>query len=474
MNSPMVHWHEGMFVRPQHFQAAQRYWTRQFVDSAKWDHHHNWGLRSVDLDLEALANFRCVVRSLEARLRDGTLVVVSPHDPLPDMPLRGAFERQGTVTVYVGVPAFNMARPNAATAANGTARFVVETHDLADENTGLNIQSISLRTLGVKLLLSTQSLAGFEVVPVARLEKSSRAEAAPQVDKKYIPPVLACDAWKPLGVDILQAIYERVGKKVELLAGQVLERGLGFDSSSQGDAVTFNQLRELNQAYTTLGVLAFAQGIHPYVAYAELCRLVGQLAIFGPLRRPPELPVYDHDDLAKCFPPLKSHIDALLDVVVEPEYRERAFIGAGFRMQAPLEPAWMESSWRLFLGVRSPLPTDELVRLLTKAGGLDMKIGSSDRVDTIYTQGGAGLRFAHSPQPPQALPMPPGQAYFQVLREANDAEWQHVKARLSIAIRLNENLITGNIDGQRLLTIKHGGQAVPLRFTLYVLGAEKK
>jgi type VI secretion system protein ImpJ len=161
-----------------------------------------------------------------------------------------------------------------------------------------------------------------------------------------------------------------------------------------------------------------------------------------------------------------------LDIFVEPEYQERAFVGAGMRMQVSLEPAWLEASWHLYLGVRSPLERDECVGLLTKAGQLDMKIGSSDRVDTIYRQGAAGLRFAHNPHPPRALPMPPGQAYFQVLREASDAEWQQVRKSLTLAIRLNENLIAGNIEGQRTLTIRHGGQTIPLQFTLYVLSGE--
>ncbi len=34
---------------------------------------------------------------------------------------------------------------------------------------------------------------------------------------------------------------------------------------------------------------------------------------------------------------------------------------------------------------------------------------------------------------------------------------------------MNENLIGGNIEGQRVLNIRHGGHTVPLQFTLYVL-----
>jgi type VI secretion system protein ImpJ len=469
MSSPTVHWHEGMFLRPHHFQTAQRHWSHLVQRNASWDHHYNWGVRAFELDIDSLNNYRCVIRSLELRLRDGTLVVASEHEPISPIDLRAAFAQSNKVTVYLGLPSFHLGRPNAANGPAGDARFVVDTSELEDENSGGNPQSIPVRRLNLKLLLSTQSLVGYEVVPLARLEKSARAEATPQLDETYFPPLLACDAWRPLGTGILQAIHERIGKKIDLLADQVESRGITFESSSQGDALTFNQLRELNQAYTALGTLVYAQGIHLLQAYGEICRLLGQLAIFGKEHRPPDLPAYDHDDLARCFLQARQLIDSLLDSFVEPEYNERAFVGAGLRMLAALEPAWIDPSWRIYVAVRSALDTDECVQLLTKAGKLDMKIGSSNRVDDIYRQGAAGLRFTHVPHPPRALPAPAGQVYFQIHGEATDPEWQHVQKNLSLAIRVNENLVAGDIQGQQVLTIKHGGRDLRLRFSLFLL-----
>jgi type VI secretion system protein ImpJ len=48
-----------------------------------------------------------------------------------------------------------------------------------------------------------------------------------------------------------------------------------------------------------------------------------------------------------------------------------------------------------------------------------------------------------------------------------------VQRSLTLAIRLNENRIAGNIQGQRILTIKTGGQTTTLQFTLYVVPGEK-
>jgi type VI secretion system protein ImpJ len=468
-----VHWHEGMFLRPHHFQTAQRYLDDLASRGDRWTQHYCWGLRAVELDVDALANYRVVVRSLQARLRDGTLVAVPEDGLLSPIELKEAFERASSLTVYLAVPVIHLGRANVGSGGNGEgARYLLNTQELEDENTGVNPQPVQVRLLNVKLLLSTQDQSGYEVLPIARVEKSPRAEAVPQLDETYIPPLLACDAWRPLAAGILQNLHDRIGRKIDLVSDQVVSRGVNFDSHGQGDVLLFAQLRALNEAFCVLGVLGYAQGTHPLTAYLELSRLVGQLAIFGDTRRPPELPRYDHDDLGGCFYRLKQYIDALLNILVEPEYKERPFIGAGLRMQVALEPAWMESVWHMFLGVQSPLDPEECIRLLTRPGQLDMKVGSSDRVDTLFRLGQAGLRFTHSPRPPRALPALPGQIYFQVSRDSPGGEWQHVQRSLTLAIRLNESLIAGNIQGQRILTIKTGGQTTTLQFTLYVVAQQ--
>jgi type VI secretion system protein ImpJ len=472
MTARAVHWHEGMFMRPHHFQAMQRHEYQQYHNDQKWTQHYNWGLRAIDLDFDALANFRFVVNSLKARLRDGTLVSIPEDGLLPPLDLKPAFENKADVTVFLGVPTLNLGKANVADNGNAEGtRYVLDTQELEDENTGVNPQPVVVRLLNLKLLLASDDHTGFEVLPIGRVVKSGRAEATPELDKAYIPPVLGTDAWKPLDSDIMRAIADRIGKKIEVLAGQVVSRAITFDSHGQGDPMIFAQLRQLNGAYALLQVLAHAQGIHPLHAYLELCRLVGELSIFDAARRAPDLPRYDHDDLGGCFWRVKQLIDALLDNLLEPEYKERPFIGAGLRMQVSLEMAWVES-WQMFIGVQGSSDPEETIRLLTVPGLLDMKIGSSERVDTIFRLGQAGLRFEHCLRPPRALPVHPGLVFFQVSRDSRQNEWQNVQKSLTLALRLNENRIVGNIQGQRVLTAKIGSQTYTLQFTLYVTPQE--
>lgn len=471
MPSGEVHWYEGMFLRPHHFLTEHRRMIRLMQLDGKWDVYHNWGLRAIALNTEALGNFRFSISSLKARLRDGTLVEVPEDGPLADLDLKPAFESNRMVTVYLGMPMFKSGQPNVAPERPGEGmRYYSKSLQLEDENVGVNPQPIAIRRLNLRLLLSTEDLAGYDALPIARIEKSERAEGTPQLDLSYIPPVLVCDAWRELAVGILQSIYDRIGRKIEKLAGQAVSRGLSLDSIAPGDALIFAQLRELNEAYATLTNIAFLEGVHPLVAYQELCRLVGQLAVFSPTRRPPAIPRYDHDDLGGCFFRLKSYLDDLLSIVPEPDYQERAFIGNGLRMQVSLERSWLEQNAHLYIGVRSPLEPDACVELLG-ARGIDMKVGSSDRVESIYRMGDVGLKFSHVPGPslPQALPRDKGLTYFEINREQQQSEWQYVERSLTLAIRFNESRVVGNIDGQELINLRLTSE-MPFRFALFLMG----
>ncbi len=468
MTAREVHWHEGMFLRPHQLQAAQRHADQLLHTSSTWDQHYNWGLRGIDIEADALANHRFVVRSLKARLRDGTLVSVPEDGVLPVLELKPVLSGDSTLTIFLGVPVVHLGRANVAgPRVTEGGRYLVDTQDLEDENTGLNPQPIEVRRLNLQLLLSTQDHAGYEVLPLACFEKSAGADATPKLHLPYIPPVVACDAWAPLLGDVLHSIYDRVGRKIDILADMVLSRGISLETQSQGDALIVNHLRVLNEAYALLNILAFARGVHPLTAYYELCRLVGQLSFFGVTRRPPDLPRYDHDNLGGCFYAVKKQIDSLLYDIKEPDYKSRPFEGAAKRMQVALEASWLEAQWQMFVGVKTPVKPEECVAMLTK-GQLDMKIGSSERVDRIFQMGAAGLKFTHTPTPPRALPSIAGMNYFQVSRDSD--EWQNVRQSLTLAIRLNELKIAGNIQGQRTLTItKSDGQPTTMEFTLFVV-----
>jgi type VI secretion system protein ImpJ len=100
-----------------------------------------------------------------------------------------------------------------------------------------------------------------------------------------------------------------------------------------------------------------------------------------------------------------------------------------------------------------------------------MKVGSSDRIEKIFALGDIGLRLVHVPDPrlPQALPREQGLTYFQINREQQQSEWQHVERSLTLAIRFNETKIIGNIDRQEVVNLRLATD-MRFRFSLFLLG----
>src|SRR5690606_13076907 len=249
-----------------------------------------------------------------------------------------------------------------------------------DENRTSSDQEVQFRELNVRILVSSQDLSGYELLPIAQIKRAGEGEAAPQLDEGYIPPLLSIDAWSGLQRGFVRAIYDIIGQKIEVLSQQVINRGISRDTREPGDADRIDLLDKLNEAYGTLAVLAFAQGVHPLVAYTELCRILGKLSIFDRERRTSDIPPYDHEDLVRIFTFVKRRIEEIIRSVRDYEYQQRYFVGVGMGMQVSLEPHWFNSNWQWFIGVKKGDLSERECRELLSSSQLDWKFGSSRQV----------------------------------------------------------------------------------------------
>jgi type VI secretion system protein ImpJ len=484
MRNLPVHWSEGMFLRPHHLQAADRYWAELVHTSEQWDHEYNYGLRRLDFSDEALANFQFQAHRCDARMRDGTLVSLGAAEEPDRVELRPAivgaksapagvelqpgFDANARLRVYLALPKLKLGAPNVARASDGDDhelhRFQESEVTLQDESQGGNDQEIRLRRLNARLLLSSQSRAGYECLEIAELERTGPTSATPQLTP-YIPPILAIDAWPPLARDI-RAIYDIVGNKLQVLSEQVINRGMTLASQEPGDLDRIWMLSQLNESYATLGVLTFARGVHPFVAYTELCRLVGKLSIFGADRRVPEVPHYDHDDLATIFAWVKDHILRLLDRMQEQPFELRYFERHGLGMQVSIKPVWLNPDYNWYVGVATgDVSNDECRSLLAGTDKLDWKFGSSRQVELIFTRGEKGLELLPLDRTPPALPVR-GWMYYEVTRQ--NIAWKDVQETQTLSMRFRDVLVNkSSAADDRTLIVNYRGRRIALQFALF-------
>lgn len=471
MPHPPIHWAEGMFLGPQHLQSADRS-LRDLVRTAEdWSTGYSYGFRVLEIDRDALTNRRVLLPRCHARLRDGTHFrypedASLPPATVPDDAFRTPSDRP---MVYLAVPRLELGRANSAPAGSDSiARYLVEAVETEDENQSGSPHVVEYRRLNGRIIVGETGLAGYETLPLFRLKLAETAEAAPEVDDDFIPPLLACDAWPPLREQFLGGIRDHLGSQSEKLSRQMIDRGVAFESGHREDLERILMLHSVNAALGATWNLPSGRGIHPYAAYSELCGAAGHLAVFRSKRRLPDLPRYNHDDLAGTFFPLR----AMFSVVEGQDYIKRPFIGDGQRLRVLLEPEWLGSKWAFYVGVESELSDQAVDRLLMTE--LDLKIASSNEVNAIFRDALQGIPLLLESQPPRDFPRANGAqrwSYWRVDRQSFRWEVVEKKTR-DLGIRLNQAQVEGNLAGEQPVRIRQpDGRLIELTFALYAISA---
>src|SRR5262249_54285747 len=163
-------WFEGMFLKPHHFQASDRYHRERVRESEDWLHPHDWGLRSVRFDEDAIANHSLRLTACQARFKDGTTLNVPGEASVDPLGRRTALTQKAEVMAYLAVPAWQESRGNAERVkSDQNARYLVGRLERPDENTGADEEEIELRYIQAQLVLDDPELDGHELLPLARI-----------------------------------------------------------------------------------------------------------------------------------------------------------------------------------------------------------------------------------------------------------------------------------------------------------------
>ena len=72
MGSDSVLWGEGLFLRPHHFQAIERLSHDSSRTSELWATPFFYGLHRLEIDQDALSNWRVSLSECHLRFKDGT------------------------------------------------------------------------------------------------------------------------------------------------------------------------------------------------------------------------------------------------------------------------------------------------------------------------------------------------------------------------------------------------------------------
>jgi type VI secretion system protein ImpJ len=419
-----VAWTEGMFLKVQHFQQADRWADRMIRDRTEALSPYPWGIVEVTIDRTALGIGRFALTSVRGILADGTPFAAPDQCDLPDpvtLTETGAGE-----CIHLCLP---MRRPGAAEfGSNGATRHVMLDFDAEDATADTSFSApISVGRLGLRLKRDSDERSGLETLPVAKVIEV-RADLSVILDDDMIPPVLSMAAHSRLR-GFLTELLGLVRHRAEAIARRTGDPSLR-GSAEIGD---YLMLQALNRAAPVLAhLVAQAAHIHPAIAYQVLVSLAGELSTFTAANRlPADLPAYVHMDPNATFAPvmddLRRSLSAVLDqsAVLIPLEQRRHGVRVGM-----ITDAGLKSGAGFVLAVRADMAQENLRRMLPN----QIKIGPVERIAELVNIALPGVQTRPMPVAPRQLPFLSGTVYFEL--EASGDIWRAVIASGTIAIHL--------------------------------------
>ena len=246
------------------------------------------------------------------------------------------------------------------------------------------------------------------------------------LDRGYIPPQVVIDATETLAGSV-RLLHGLVAQRTQTLAGR-----MGQLSHGVSELADFMMLQVLNRAEPLFREHARAPNAHPFALFGAFLQLAGELATFASAaRRPPEFPLYRHDDLRGCFTPLIDELRKMLSTVLEQNAVQIPLVerthGVRTAVIADLELA---QHGVFVLAVSAQLPAEQLrQRFIAQT-----KFGPVDRIRDLVNLQLPGIGLTSLPVAPRQLPFHAGHFYFELERSSD--LWRQFQKTGNLALHI--------------------------------------
>lgn len=424
--SNRVAWREGQFLRPQHFQQADRSIDSRLKARADLLRPYPWGLSEIviDEDMATLGKFT-VIRA-RGVMPDGTAFAIP--DELPPPPPLDLPEDSRDAIIYLTLPAAQVGAQEfkEAESAGAETRFIVAEQDVSDNfSDERSAEPIELARPNLMYGVTRDQTYGRVLCGLAMVRELQAKRV--MFDDRYIPPAQDIAAARPLKNGLVD-ILGRCEQRADELALRAVE-------ATDGGAETFASfllLQALNRWIPVLKHLDSLPVVHPERLFGDLSSLAGEIAtLIKPERRAPALPPYDHEDLRGCFDPLFDLLQSMLSAVFDRS-----------ALQLPLEQAgpgaWVSTitdrnlyqHGYFYLAVRAAASGDEVRQMFPAVA----KLGAVEKMRQIVDSALPGVPLRHTPTPPPQLRVLPGYVYFELDRGVPD--WRDFSSATALGLHV--------------------------------------
>lgn len=308
-----VVWSEGLFLRPQHFQQHDRYVERFVEGRSAALRSHSWGFTELVIERDLLAIGKLALKRASGVFPDGTPFSMPEDDPLPSPIELTAQVRDKGVALAIPVRKDGAREFDRRDVVDGVVRYRVrdvEARDVSGDAGALHpVEVASLRS---KLMLADEPREDYACIPAAHVVEC-RADRRVVLEERFIPTVLNARQASILATFMteLQGLLHQRG---EALAARAVASG----RSGSAEIADFLMLQTINRYEPVVVHCAQVGLVHPEDLFRLCLEILGDLStLTSEARRPPKLPVYQHENLRACYEPLMAALRACFAVVLK-------------------------------------------------------------------------------------------------------------------------------------------------------------
>lgn len=437
-----VHWEEGLFLRPQHFQMLQRTMSLRLGAERSWSWPFPYGLVRADLAREELANGWFEFRRLTVVTRQGVLVDFPGGAELARLNIGQKLEEFGSagVVVHLAVPLYDPNRANVAEQSQADEFRhwrIDELEDVPDENHGSGgyhgqpATPIRIRRINARLIAAPDgrepSASGMETMALARVERVGSGEdvGLPRLDEQFVPACLVIGG-SALLRQLIVALANQIESAWRQAAGSVVPAGGSVDTLRGAQMTRLMRAQTLGRhAAYLLPWVKSSGAVSPFEVYLRLRSLAADLGVVAGRADPLEaVAEYDHDDPYTSFASLDRALRGLLATSDERRGWDRvAFVEEEGQTIAHLTPAHLAGGVQYYLGIRSPEEPRTLASKVEDANAFRLLASSMRRGGRVF-----GVVLRKTWDPPSQFPGGADRHYFELLVDESARVWERVKS----------------------------------------------
>lgn len=416
-------WTEGLFLRPQHLQAADA--AHGAALKARFDGAVAlpWGIVEMAVSDSLAQGAQFGVERLVAVLPDGEVINISAAGLAPPVAFDVDDQVRGEI-VYLTLPALQegaigFVYPDAADA--GIARYHIVTQAMTDATEvgrprdaargDRDSEAIEVARPNLRYGIEEADLAGRTKIGLARIKEVQGKRVV--FDEAYIPPVLDIKA-SPALAGFLIDIIGRLDSRQDELSQRAVE---GADGGTETFAA-YLLLQLLNRWQPELRHLQRLDRVHPERLFTAFIGFAGELATFTAAdRKPKPFPDYDHEDLEMCFKPVVEALRAGLSTEFS-----RSAVQLELKLLQPgayvstITDRTLYDQGRFYLAVSTRRPAEDVRRSLPSV----VKIGSVAKMQQLVQAALPGVPLTAIAAPPAQIRAMPHFTYFELDRSSPD------------------------------------------------------